>query len=265
MADVGILYVIFNKWIRNPETNEMPYKIGITKNSVADRYYGLGLKMPGKFETLFAYKLKNYADAEKAIGIILNERNINGEWYDLNEDNLVFIEATCKQMNGIIITEEIENEIKNATEPSFDLVQDSIISQTKVNTEPVSLKNTGYNENTIDKLDAINLLNKKYNLSLNNKNTTFSNINTVKPIYWFDPRNDRFKNNFNLILYNNKIRVIYYFVIPANEIDKPERIFYQRPDKKNISQIKIDINDDEFKDILRGFIFKKYLKYKIQL
>ncbi|GMO49495.1 MAG: hypothetical protein Ta2B_30570 [Termitinemataceae bacterium] len=47
--DKGILYVVFNKWINNPETQEMPYKIGITRGSVDDRYYGLGLKMPGKF------------------------------------------------------------------------------------------------------------------------------------------------------------------------------------------------------------------------
>jgi hypothetical protein len=163
MAEVGILYVIFNKWIRNPETNEMPYKIGITKRSVADRYYGLGLKMPGKFETLFAYKLKNYADAEKALGIILNERNINGEWYDLNENNLIFIEATCKQMNGILITEEIENEIQNATEPPVDLASGDIILQTQ----------------DVSGLDSVNILNKKYGLSLNNKNTT-NNQQTVK-------------------------------------------------------------------------------------
>jgi len=60
----GILYVVFNEAIRNPNTNERLYKIGITKNSVHDRYYGLGLKMPGKFETLFAYKLEDYSKAE---------------------------------------------------------------------------------------------------------------------------------------------------------------------------------------------------------
>jgi hypothetical protein len=69
----GVLYVVFNEWIRDPETNEMPYKIGITKNSVHDRYYGLGLKMPGKFETLFAYKLENYTEAEKLIQGILKK------------------------------------------------------------------------------------------------------------------------------------------------------------------------------------------------
>jgi hypothetical protein len=65
MMKSGILYVVFNKWICDPETRKTPYKIGITASSVEDRYYGLGLKMPGKFETKFAYKLKNYKKRNK--------------------------------------------------------------------------------------------------------------------------------------------------------------------------------------------------------
>ena len=84
----GILYVIYNKWIVDPETNEMPYKIGITKNSVAERYYGLGLKMPGTFETLFAYKIKDYYKAEQAIHTILNNYCVNGEWFKLTQKEL---------------------------------------------------------------------------------------------------------------------------------------------------------------------------------
>jgi hypothetical protein len=41
----GILYIVYNEWIVNPETEKMPYKIEITRNSVAEkRYYGRGLK-----------------------------------------------------------------------------------------------------------------------------------------------------------------------------------------------------------------------------
>jgi len=32
----GLLYVVFNESIHNPETNKKLYKIGITKNSVSD-------------------------------------------------------------------------------------------------------------------------------------------------------------------------------------------------------------------------------------
>jgi hypothetical protein len=114
--ETGILYVVFNKWINNPETHETPYKIGITKNSVDDRYYGLGLKMPGEFETLFAYKIKDYAEAEKSIQGIFRKFCVNGEWFKLNQKEIDLIKANCETMGGILVTDEIKNEIKNETE-----------------------------------------------------------------------------------------------------------------------------------------------------
>ena len=114
--DSGLLYVIFNKWITDPETNEMPYKIGITRNTVADRYYGLGLKMPGKFETLFAYKIKDCAKAEQSIHAIFDNYCVNGEWFNLNNENIEFIKQICEKMGGKLVTDEINKEIKNETE-----------------------------------------------------------------------------------------------------------------------------------------------------
>jgi len=112
----GILYVVYNNWIRDPETDEMPYKIGITKTSVDDRYYGLGLKMPGNFETLFAYKIKDYAKAEQLIHGIFKKFCVNGEWFKLNQKELDLIKANCEIMDGILVTDEINNEIKIETE-----------------------------------------------------------------------------------------------------------------------------------------------------
>jgi hypothetical protein len=119
--DIGILYVVFNKWIRNPETNEYPYKIGITRGSVEDRYYGLGLKMPGKFETLFAYKFDDCAKAEQLIHGILNKKRENGEWFNINQKELDIIKANCEVMDGIPVTDEVENEIKEETEAGLEI------------------------------------------------------------------------------------------------------------------------------------------------
>jgi len=119
--ETGLLYVVFNKWICDPETKEMPYKIGITRNTVYDRYYGLGLKMPGKFETLFAYRLRDYAKAEQAIQSILNNKCVNGEWFNLNEGHINLIKNICETMDGELITEEIENEIEAETEESIKI------------------------------------------------------------------------------------------------------------------------------------------------
>lgn len=114
--ETGLLYVVFNKTIRDPETNDLLYKIGITKNSVDIRYHSLGLKMPGQFETLFAYRLENYTKAEQAIQQILHKYRENGEWFKLSQKELDHIRMTCELMGGILVTDEIEKEIKQETE-----------------------------------------------------------------------------------------------------------------------------------------------------
>ena len=121
----GILYVVYNKWINDPETKMTPYKIGITKGSVGDRYYGLGLIMPGKFETLFAYKFDDCSTAEKTIHNVLNKKRLKGEWFDIDKNNLEHIEKTCELMGGILVTEEVENEIEIETEEEMEITIES--------------------------------------------------------------------------------------------------------------------------------------------
>jgi len=108
----GILYVISNDWIRDPESNSTPYKIGITKNSISERYYGLGLKMPGTFKALFAYKLDNYENAEKLIHGILFKHRVNGEWFNIDKKELDLIKMNCEAMGGIDVTNDVTDEIK---------------------------------------------------------------------------------------------------------------------------------------------------------
>ena len=116
---IGILYVVYNQWIRNPDTNEIPYKIGITKKTIDERYYGLGLKMPGKFEVLFAYEIENYDKVEKIIHDMLYLYCENGEWFNIKEREIDHIKATCELMNGVDITDKIVNEVEKQTEENF--------------------------------------------------------------------------------------------------------------------------------------------------
>jgi len=138
--DTGILYVVFNKWVCDPDTKKIPYKIGITRGSVDDRYYGLGLKMPGKFETLFAYKFDDCTNAEKTIHSILNRKRINGEWFDIDQENLDHIDKTCKLMGGVLVTDEVESEIETETEEEIGI---EIGSKNKNNTGIESFKLNG--------------------------------------------------------------------------------------------------------------------------
>jgi hypothetical protein len=72
--------------------------------------------MPWKFETLFAYKLENYEKAEKSIHDILYKYRINGEWFNISKEEIDLIENICKKMGGELITDEVKQEVKIATE-----------------------------------------------------------------------------------------------------------------------------------------------------
>ncbi|MCL2043841.1 MAG: GIY-YIG nuclease family protein [Treponema sp.] len=116
----GKLYVVFNKWIRNYETNEMPYKIGITKNTVKERFYGLGLKMPGEFETVFAYQFEDSLRAEQIIQGVFDNYRVKGEWFYLDEAKLDLIKSNCETMGGIPVTDEFDDEIQISTESNIE-------------------------------------------------------------------------------------------------------------------------------------------------
>jgi len=108
--EVGKVYVVHNDWIRDPDTTNgtgMPYKIGITTKTVDERYYGLGLKMPGTFVCDFAYEFsENYDKVEKALHDILNESNKNGEWFNLNAKALDGIRSICRLLGGKLVAED---------------------------------------------------------------------------------------------------------------------------------------------------------------
>jgi uncharacterized protein YlzI (FlbEa/FlbD family) len=118
IMDSGLLYVVYNEWICDPKTGEMPYKIGITTGTVDERYYGLGLKMPGEFICYFAYEfsLNSLKEIENSLQKLFQKDRINGEWFSINDTQLFAIKAVCEKKGGKLITEKIENEIESETE-----------------------------------------------------------------------------------------------------------------------------------------------------
>jgi hypothetical protein len=111
----GLVYVVHNDWIQNPDIKKgyRTYKIGITTVSVSNRYYGLGLKMPSEFVCDFSYKFdsEQYKEVEKRLKKILNQSNVGGEWYDLNNDTLNVVHSICKDNGGKLITNAVDGEI----------------------------------------------------------------------------------------------------------------------------------------------------------
>lgn len=114
--ETGILYVVFNEAIRNPETNERLYNIGTTKNFVHGKFDELSLKIPGKFEMLFAYRMQDYQEAEQIIQRILKKRRENGGWFTLSEKQLDLIKVICEEMGGELVTDEVEQAFEAETD-----------------------------------------------------------------------------------------------------------------------------------------------------
>jgi len=119
----------------------------------------------------------------------------------------------------------------------------------------------------LSKRTAIDIVNRKFSLHLNTSNTIFSNINDNKPVWWFDPSNDKFNSDIHLLLNNQNNKILYYFFIKSGSIKNPEILFRQRNDKSrtNTSSINLRVEDGNFTDILGdGFQFEEYLKAEIE-
>jgi len=129
----GIVYVVHNDWIQNPEAVEgfMTYKIGITADSVSNRYYGLGLKMPSEFECDFAYEFdsERHKEVETALHKLLNQSNVGGEWFDLSDDTLDGVRSICELAGGILITDTVEKEIEADAGPVVVVTREDWINK----------------------------------------------------------------------------------------------------------------------------------------
>ena len=210
--DNGILYVVYNKWINNPETQEMPYKVGITRSSVDDRYYGLGLKMPGEFETLFAFKLDNCSKAEQLIHGILYKFRINGEWFNITQKEIDLIKTSCETMGGTLITDEIKKEIK---------IETDFIEENNLEDNGQLSININYWKNKI-KPDFIKYMKEHY---------PEKSESTIKTI---------FIDAFYLTNTGKKLEIDFYKIIknkiiPDNFIIKLEEYFNEKKNKGEIS------------------------------
>ena len=150
-----------------------------------------------------------------------------------NEVKILFVELLKGKYDKEVIEKiinDIEIKILLKNEPSVIITDSSI---------------EGLLENEdLTKSEAIDLINgKNKSTNLNNSNTIYSNVNKGKNVWWFEPDNSRFNDDFHLLLNDAKRKILYYFFIPKNEITNPKVIFYQRKDFNNKSQIEIYDND----------------------
>lgn len=109
------------------------------------------------------------------------------------------------------------------------------------------------------KSEAINRIRQTIDVDLNNSNTSFSNPGKSLALWWLEPRNDKFKTGFYIILNNTNRKKLLLFKIPKGAVNKFE--FRQREDRE-ASTIYIPISDTKYIDTGR-FDFSPYLIHEI--
>jgi hypothetical protein len=273
----GILYVVYNESIRDPETNERYYKIGITKNSVSERF--APVKMPGKFEALFAYKLDDYEKAEQLIHGILNKYRENGEWFNLTQKELDLIKANCEVMGGKLVTDEFEKEINIESEKNFEgknetfdenqnitNVVDKIMLANILERDILRINDNICFKTTVDVLNG--LFGKKYKQGFANFGKCYFKINKGKHI-WLPFLDQRHNDWINTMPDEKKIQQKYCGNQKnrlKNPLEKIDKAIFTRKPNDNYRFVGIFHNDiidgniQNYKRVSEEFRISEWLK-----
>jgi len=70
--------------------------------------------MPGEFVCDFSYTFDNgkYREVETELQKRLIQTNVNGEWFDLNDEGLEVVHSECKACGGVLNTDDVQKQIK---------------------------------------------------------------------------------------------------------------------------------------------------------
>lgn len=119
----------------------------------------------------------------------------------------------------------------------------------------------------MNKKDLINFINNEYSANLNNINTSYSNINAAKNVWWLNISTNKFINTVNILLCSDNS--VYWISIPPNQMLKLDSNFKIRLDKDVVDlEISADKNFKFLIDIKSGgteFNFKNYIVQTITL
>ena len=135
-----------------------------------------------------------------------------------------------KHFSGIQWTVEINRIINDQTNVSINKKNKDI----KTEDEKIKL---GKNE-------AIKIINEKLSLNINDKKSAYSSINELVPQWTFNISNEKFDNDYYIILEDQNEKVIYYFYLKRGALKNYNELFNQRNDKRvsNKSIIIIPVN-----------------------
>jgi hypothetical protein len=78
------------------------YKIGYTEKKVKDRILELKTGNPNKFEEIFEYESFEAKGIEFALHNFFKHKNVEGEWFSLDEKDVESIPFLCKKIENAI-------------------------------------------------------------------------------------------------------------------------------------------------------------------
>ena len=114
----------------------------------------------------------------------------------------------------------------------------------------------------MNKKELIIYINQKHIGSLSSKNTSYSNINKSKDVWWFNISVSKFQGNVNLLL--NDTNKVIWIHLPKGFVNNVSSHFKIRQDKDVVDlEISADRNNKYLVDVKSGgigFDFKEFIK-----
>lgn len=103
------------------------------------------------------------------------------------------------------------------------------------------------------KNEAIGLFNRQSGNSLHNSTTHFANINSSKPVWWFDISVKKITsgkvNTIDILVFHNKANSLHYLRVPTTYIIENFDKFYVREDKNSVSLELSSERSNQFQDV----------------
>jgi hypothetical protein len=98
---MGYVYLITNGYVH--------YKIGITSKTIGRRMRQLQTGNSEKIQLVKSYKSENYREIESWLHRKFGNKRLQGEWFELDDVNVIDFEKICKSIDGTITLLKKEN------------------------------------------------------------------------------------------------------------------------------------------------------------
>jgi hypothetical protein len=179
------------------------------------------------------------------------------------EDHVVKIDLDVFEERFVLAHLPIETTIRilcKECHRNYDKTDTQIQGEVKAESSKESAVIEKMVSDQMNKSKAMQLLSARNFKPLNDSSTIYSNVIASQRGWWLQPSNDKFNKELYVVLHDEEVKRLYFFVVPANAITEPAVHFNQRNDKhrSDCSNIYISKDGSRFKE-RNGFDFSSFL------